>query len=97
MWSCRLEKNKRLHFAMATVPGKFARAGLLMHRVWLQFWLERKVGGNRTPNIRLQRRGRDGKASRTGTAASWPKNILHGLALFTRHVTLPLTICSATT
>src|SRR2546430_17360764 len=81
---------------MATAREQFVRVGLLTHRVLLQFLLESKAGGNRTPNIQPQRRGRDGKASKTGTAANWPRNIPSGRAPFMRLVIQPLTMGSAT-
>ena len=50
----------------------------------------RRVGGNLTPSTRLRRRGRDGKASKIGTAASWPRNIRNGREPFMPRATPPL-------
>src|SRR5437667_8575331 len=84
------EKSKPLRIAMAKGPRLFVHAGLSMHRAWLRYSHGRRVGGNLTPSTRLRRRGRDGKASKIGTAASWPRNIRNGREPFMPRATPPL-------
>src|SRR5215467_12675500 len=90
------EKSKPLRIASAMRPRQFVHVGLSIHRVWLQSSHGRRVGGNPTPSTRPQQRGRDGKASKTGTAESWPRNIRNGREPFTRRAT-PLLITSLVT
>ena len=82
--------SPRLVNAVAMRPRLFVHAGLSMDRTWLRSSLRRRVGGNLTPSTRLRRRGRDGKASKIGTAASWPRNIRNGREPFMPCATPPL-------